>query len=374
MSSNMLRCGVIMAGGSGERFWPLSRKNRPKQLLRLNRPDKSMLEESVELAAGVIGLEHLYVITGIHLVEPIRAALPVLPQENILAEPSKRNTAGALSYAFARIMANYPDQNPDSITIAVTTADHRIGDAQLFKTTLQTAIKAAEEHKALVTCGITPTYPETGFGYIEFCPQTPVMLAEKGLPPIYKTLKFYEKPDLHRATQFLQDGRYLWNSGMFFWKLSVFLDEMEVARPDIRSAIDNLVDGIKNKVDTDIITAFNSIESTSIDYALMEKSKNVLVVKGDFSWVDVGSWNAIALPDACDERGNYRYGDPILIDCDQCIVYNEAGNDAMAVGVLGMKDVVVVTTSDAVLVIPRKRSQDVRKIVEELKRRNASQI
>lgn len=369
-----LRIGVIMAGGSGERFWPLSRRNHPKQLLTLTHPDRSMLSLSVGLLEAVVGREQVHIITGKHLVAPIREAEPSFPAENILAEPCKRNTAGALAYTAAWLMARHADRNPDTITLAVTTADHRIGEPERFRLMVNTAMEAAEQQNALVTCGITPTRPETGFGYVEASREEPVAVGPEGAPPVYKVRAFHEKPDAERAAQFLEGGRHYWNSGMFFWKLSVFLQELRRANQPLADAVDAMTEALKRKDPTGVEQIFEGIEGISIDYALMEKSHNVLMVRGDFPWADVGAWNALASVGEGDTAGNHTVGDPVLVECANCVVYNAAGKDKMAVGVVGMEDAIVVATDDAVLVMPQSRAQDVRAVVEELKRRNAKQL
>ncbi len=373
-TKNILRVGVIMAGGSGERFWPLSRWNRPKQLLALTHPHISMLSQSRALLGGIIRQEHIYIITGRHLVTPICGEETSFPPDHILAEPSKRNTAGALAYAAAWLMARYADHQPDAITMAVTTADHRIGEPDCFSHMVDTALNAAEREDALVTCGIRPTRPETGFGYIEVVDDTPIMTGTGGTPPVYKVRAFHEKPDAVLAARFLAGGRHYWNSGMFFWKLSTFLEELKRAQPTLAEAVVAMTKALKKDDAAEVDCIFDAIESISIDYALMEKSENVLVVRGDFPWADVGSWNAVSFAAECDAAGNHTVGTPVLIDCAECVVYNETGGDKMAVGVVGMSDTIVVVTADAVLVMPKSRAQDVRAVVEELKRRGAPQL
>lgn len=372
--SRRIRIGVVMAGGAGERFWPVSRRAKPKQLLTLTHPDQSMLAEAVERLSAVVGDNSVYIITGGHLVSAIRAAMPDFPFEHVLAEPSKRNTAGALTYTAAWLLARHGDRDPADITLAVTTADHLIGDTPRFAATISTAMEAAEREDALVTCGIAPTHPETGFGYIEADDGCPVMTGACDGPPVYRARAFHEKPDAARAARFLASGRHFWNSGMFFWKLSVFLGELHQVRPDMAEAVYAMARALAAGNQAEVARLFETVESTSIDYALMEKSGNVRVVKADFPWADIGSWNALSDSDHCDGAGNFISGDAIALDCNNCVVYNEPGADRMAVGVVGMTDTIVVVTEDAVLVLPRDRAQDVRAVVEELKRRNARQL
>ncbi len=365
-----LRVGLVMAGGTGERFWPLSRRNRPKQLLHLTRPDKSMLAEAVERLVDLVGEEQTHVITGGALVEAIRAAGGVLSRVQVLGEPCKRNTAGAMLYAAAWLLARHAERDPSSITMAVTTADHRIGDEARFAKALEIALSAAEAKDALVVCGLAPTRPETGFGYIETDGGASVMTGTGGAPAVFRALTFHEKPDAARAAQFLAGGRHLWNSGMFFWKLSVFLEELRLAQPAMEEAIWAMASALRADDEAEVARLFTGLDSISIDYALMERSQRVLVVKADFPWADVGAWNAVDDPDGRDANGNHVVGDPVMVDCADCVVYNACG-EAAAVGVVGMSNTVVVVTDDAVLVLPRDRAQDVRAVVEELKRRKS---
>jgi len=367
-----LRFGVIMAGGAGERFWPLSRKNRPKQLLRLTHPSQSMLGEAVERLTPLIPAERILVVTGRHLVEPIRKARVGVPDENVIAEPCKRNTSGALAYAAAALIGRYPDRELHELTMAVCTADHRIGEPDLFRKTVDAAMTAAEKQAALVTCGIVPTRPETGFGYIDRASETAVF-EERGIP-VYEVGSFHEKPNRETAEQFLASGDYFWNSGMFFWTLGAFIRELRLARPKLAQATLDMGHGWRKGDEGIVAEVFEGLEDISIDYALMEHARHVLMAPGTFPWDDVGLWPALATPEEVDVAGNLKLGDPVVYDSRECIVINEPGSEAMAVGVVGVDNLVVVVTEDGVLVVPKDRAEDVREIVTELKSRGASQL
>ncbi len=370
IKKDSLHVAVIMAGGVGERFWPLSRRNRPKQLLPLNDPDKSMLQEAVERAAALTGNENVYIITGRHLVAPITEAKLSLPKENILAEPCKRNTTGALAYTAAHLLAKHQDMAPERICMATLTADHRIGNLEAFLQATQTAMQVADSEAALVTCGITPTEPATGFGYIETEPDTRCMLDA----PVYQVRAFHEKPDADRAREFLASKRFFWNSGMFFWRLSTFLDEMAHAQPDVAKAIHAMAAALRTNDLGAAEECFGKLDDISIDYALMEHARTIKVVEGDFPWEDVGSWTALRREDTVDTEGNYTRGNPVVLDCKNSIIVNEAGAEKMAVGVLGLSGVTVVVTDDAVLVVDSARAQEVRRVVDALKQRNSNRI
>jgi len=367
-----------MAGGVGERFWPLSRQARPKQLLNLDDPRRCLLLEAVERLVPLIPPERILVVTGKALLEPIRAAQVGVPDKNVLAEPLKRNTAGCLAYAAAVAATRFGD--PEKITMAVVTADHRIGPPARFRATLETALGAAETRNALVTIGVRPARPEPGYGYIEVAES-----AERNTSPasaagsetaaqVLPVLQFREKPDRATAETFLRTGRFYWNSGMFFWKLGTFLSEMRTASPPIHQAIEDMIQALADGNALALERLFAGLPDISIDCALLEKAKHRLVVVSDLIWDDIGAWDALARTFPPDAAGNVAIGDPILVDSSDCIVYNDPGAAKMAVGVVGMQDVAVIVTGDAVLVVPKQRAQDVKEIVKALKARHAPQL
>ena len=367
------RFGIILAGGSGERFWPLSRRNKPKQLLHLTHPDKSMLADAAHRAADVIPLERIFIVTGEHLVAPIQELKIGIPDGKVIAEPDKRNTAGALAYATAVILARYPDLDAKDISLAVLTADHLITDLECFHRTLNAAMTAAENEEALTTCGIQPTEPETGFGYIQADEKGEGSSIIDGVS-VFPVRAFHEKPNRQRAEDFINSGDYYWNSGMFFWTASTFLRELELSQPAIARTVLDMRQALLQNDTEQVNEIFRSLENISIDYALMEHARKVLVVKGTFLWIDVGSLPALTDLHDADENGNCLIGESVLHDVEDSLVYNDLGPDRMAVGVLGVRDIAVIVTEDGVLVIPKDRAQDVRHIVKQLKDRGADQV
>jgi mannose-1-phosphate guanylyltransferase len=367
------KVAVIMAGGSGERFWPLSRKSRPKQFLRLVSGSQTLLEQMIEYIEPLIPLERIFVATGVNHVEGIRKAAPHLPNSNILVEPFKKNTAGCLVCAAASFLARQRDDDSE-LVMAILAADHLILRPEQFRRVISAALSAAENTDSLVTLGITPDRPETGYGYIEIGRKN---LNIKGVPDdiqVFPVTRFCEKPDCTAAAEYVSSGRYLWNSGMFFWRLSTFLKELREATPDLFHAVLEISRALAIEDNDRFHGIFKEIKDISIDYALMEKSKNVSVIKADFGWDDIGSWNSLDRTMPADENGNISVGGPVIIDSRNSIVYNEPGADKKAVAVMGVEGLAVIVSEDAVLVIPKDRAQDVRKVVDELKKRNAKQL
>lgn len=368
-----MRVIVILAGGAGERFWPMSRAARPKQLLTLTSSGQSLLAEAVERAKAVVPAENIYVATSQLLKQPILDANLGIPTENILAEPSKRNTAGCLIFASASILARYRQTGPEGVTIGVLTADHRIPDTTPFVETAKAALEEAENHDALITIGIQPIRPETGYGYLKV-DKTNAALNQNERFPLYKVSAFTEKPDATTAARYIAEGNCYWNSGMFFWRLSTFQTEFNRANPILAETLEDLTDAIMANDDKRAKAIFDAMPSISIDYALMEKSDRVNVIPGNFLWDDLGNWQALQRTFPLDTNGNVAFGNPIVMDCSGSIIYNASGESKIAVAAVGLKDMVVVVDDDAVLVLPKTRTQDVRDVVAALRARDAKQL
>ncbi len=365
--------GVVMAGGSGERFWPISRRLRPKQLLYLTNDKKMMIEEAVDRLLPLIPRDNILIATNDLLREPIKKALPEHADENILGEPMRRNTVGCLAYVTAHVLARYGEE--EDVLMSVTPADHQIGNEERFRATLAASMHFAEEKNALVTIGVHPTRPETGYGYVEITDLNQPLTEREGVP-IYKVKRFLEKPNWEDAERYQASRFYYWNSGMFFWRVSQFMKGLEKALPEAAQCIRAMTEIVRTDPENEetIREHFAKLPNISIDYGLMEKSDTVYVALSDFRWDDVGAWDALTRIRQRDERRNTCVGEPVLIDCKDVIAYNEPGAKNMAVCVIGMRDVVVVTSADGVLVCPKNRAQDVRKAVEMLKKRNADQV
>lgn len=352
-----------MAGGSGERFWPLSRRNRPKQLLDLSGSGKSMLEESIARLRGLCRAEDVYVATAPHLLSPIRKKHIGIDDSNVIAEPHKRNTAGCLVWFVANMLAQ-DEQNAEAEMLVVT-ADHSVRPKEGFQDTVNALLEGAGKERSLGVIGIRPTRAETGFGYVE--------CGEKlGSNPqnvaIYKALRFREKPDAITAQSFVDAGNFFWNSGMFFWRVQVFLDELEKAAPIYRKAIDEIADELRGNHEQSASRLFEKLPNESIDYALMEKSENVLVAQANFEWDDLGSWDSLDRIAPLDADANATLGDTLLMRSSGSIVCNRS--ERQKVCVVGMDDVIVVTVDDIVLICPKAEAQSVRELVAELRERH----
>jgi mannose-1-phosphate guanylyltransferase len=347
-----MRYAVIMAGGIGTRFWPASRKEHPKQFLDIF-GDGTLIQNTVARLQGLVPPEHCLVVTHERYVEQTKKQLPAVPEKNILAEPISRNTAPCIAYAATTLAKRDPEA-----TMAVLPADHVIGNVEQFHKTLDVAYDTAREREALVTIGIEPTYPATGYGYIQYDGAD----TEATDLQAYPVRTFAEKPDQSTAERFIDAGDFLWNSGMFIWRADTILDQIELHLPEAYEAFAPVREAGGN-VGTETLThAFQNSPHISIDYGVMEQADTVYVVPGTFDWNDVGDWRAVYDLSKKDEHGNVIEGNVIMQDSSRCYVQTE---DRLVV-LVGIHDKVVVDTDDAVLVCDRESAQQVKQVVEYL--------
>jgi len=354
---------IIMAGGSGERFWPLSRCAKPKQLLRLTHPEKTLLEEAVERISPLVDKGEIYLSTTTVLADSIKQT-QLVPQHNVLVEPVRRNTLGCIAWAVAHAIASHP-ASWQSITFSVLLSDHKISPADAFRNDVRSAIEVAETTGGLVTIGIEPSRPECGFGYIEVCEPVKGGLA-------YRSGGFKEKPSRDLAEVYVSEGRYLWNSGMLFFTLRGLMEELEKVNSSCSQTILQMADLLGKRDKPGAEEAFARLPNISIDYALLEKSSNVYVVKGSFDWDDVGSLDALDRSLPTDSDGNVVEGNAMAIGSAKSIIYND--NENMLVCTLGVHGLVVIVTKDAVLVCPKHEVQRIREITAKLQERSPEHL
>ncbi len=344
---------LILAGGSGERFWPVSRRARPKQLLRLV-SDKTLLEQTVERLAGLVAKERILVLTNVDQERGVRELLTDFPAENIIAEPAKRDTAAAIALGAGWIAAR-----DHLATMLVLPADHIIKDAAAFRSTLATAARAAEETGALVTIGIKPTWACPGFGYIEL--GDAVEVNGVSATAVHHVVRFREKPNADLAESFLRMGHFRWNAGMFVWSVPSVLSEFNRHTAELATFISQL--RAPGKFDSTLRDQFSQLPKISFDYAVMEKADRVLVVEAGFDWDDVGSWRAVANYFKQDEEGNAINCDATIADSTNNIVFAQ---DGTTVALLGVHNLIVVKTADAVLVCHRHQAEKIKSLVEKV--------
>ena len=331
---------VIMAGGKGERFWPLSREKFPKQLLSLTEK-KSLLQETVERIQPLIPPRDILVVTRCSLARTIERHLPQLPRKNIISEPVGRNTAPCIGLVAKMIK--------EDAVMVVLPADHIITPRGKFLDTLKKAVTLAKETENLITIGIKPTYPATGYGYIE--------TGNREKRQVFRVKRFVEKPDKKKAERFLKTGRFFWNSGMFVWKKSVILEAIGKYMPSLYQKLQ--VISSKN-----ISKLYPGLPNVSIDYGIMEKAKNSLLIPADFSWEDLGSWESLDKFLLRGKKKNAIMGRVSTIDSRNCIMVNKKG----LLSAIGVSDLIIISTEDVTLVFPKGKGQQVKKLVEKLRR------
>lgn len=348
----MKKTALIMAGGRGERFWPKSRKSLPKQFLSLTDDGRTMIQLTVERIRPLIDLEDIYISTNRAYRGLVMEQLPGIPPENILCEPVGRNTAPCIGLGAVHIAKKYEDA-----VMMVLPSDHLIKYNQMFLNSLKDGCSIAEKGKNLVTIGITPDYPETGYGYIKFLPQQADGNA-------YAVDRFVEKPDMETAKEYLESEEYLWNSGMFIWKVSTILDNMKSMLPDLHQGLLNIAEAIgTDKQEMVLEKVFPELESVSIDYGVMEKAENIFILPGVFGWDDVGSWLAVERIQKSNESGNVVTGNIITINSKNNII--QGGKKLIAA--VGLENLIIVDTEDATLICDKGNTPDIKLVLENLK-------
>ncbi|MCL6590477.1 MAG: mannose-1-phosphate guanylyltransferase [Firmicutes bacterium] len=352
---------VILAGGGGTRFWPLSRQNKPKQLLNLSGND-IMLNDTILRYESVIPLQNTVIVTNQMQAELInKILLEQVPRENVLKEPAARNTAACILYAALFIKKKYQEA-----VMTVLPSDHYFTDVEGFRNILKKACDLARQTDKLITIGIKPAFPATGYGYIHFNKEN-----QDPLSRAYEVTNFVEKPTFEKAKEFVDSGNYLWNSGMFAWKVSVILDNYRRYLPRLYKNMMEIYDYLGTGQEAELLNRiYGNLQNISIDYGILERSDEVLVIPGDFGWNDVGSWDALGAIFPSDNNGNIVKANHLGIDTKNSIIY---GNDQL-IATIGIENLIVAVTGDAILICPKNKAQNVKDLVELLKERGLQEF
>jgi mannose-1-phosphate guanylyltransferase len=352
---------VIMAGGRGERFWPKSRQGLPKQFLRLL-GDRTMLQTTVDRLQRLVEPEQIYIVTGKVYYDLVLDQVPEVPAENLILEPVGRDTAAAIGLSALAISR----RDPNGVMI-VLPADHYIADEEHFCEVLRSAVAAAAPGSALVTLGITPNRPETGFGYIARGQLHDIIEGN----PVYAVDRFTEKPDYQRALEYLASGNYYWNSGIFVWRADLIIDEIERRLPELHTGLLQIAGAFgAEDYDSTLLKIFTDLPKISIDYGVLEKAGNVLVLPGNFGWDDVGSWTALESYKEKDAQGNYLEGRGVLVDTNNTLVF---ASDKVVV-TLGVEDLIVVEERDSILICHKEHAQEIKKVISALQKQGYKEV
>jgi mannose-1-phosphate guanylyltransferase len=346
---------AIMAGGIGSRFWPVSRTGYPKQFLDLLGTGKSLIQWTYYRFKNIIPKENIYFITNQQYITTLKEQIPEVSDSNIISEPSRKNTAPCAAYFAHKMMALNPKAN-----IIMSPADHLIMDEKSFERTTLDALEFVSQHNALLTMGIKPTRPDTGYGYIQYD-------VEEELDKVYRVKTFTEKPSLELARTFLKSGDFLWNSGIFIWNVKTIMEELERYLPEMNEVFLQATDVYNTPAENDVINElYSQCTNISIDYGIMEKAKSVYVIPSYFGWCDLGTWESAYENSDKDYLGNAVYGDNVMvIDASECMI--KAPENKLLV-IQGLEQFIVIDTPDVLLICERNREQQIKEYVAEVKR------
>jgi mannose-1-phosphate guanylyltransferase len=353
---------IIMAGGRGERFWPVSRERTPKQLVTLL-GNRSFLQQAVDRVLPLVPLKNIYIITNAVQAPQVRRQLPKLPRQNVVAEPVGRDTCAAVALGAAIV-----GQRSTSAVMAVLPADHVIPEEKKFQQVLADSFDLAGRGQVIVTIGIKPTEPATGYGYIRLGNTLPPPQGAKPCKTtFFKAEQFVEKPNFDRALEYVNSGQYRWNAGMFLWSFVTITQGLEKHQPELAAACQRWFKAAGTpKLDRLLAKEYPGLKKISIDYALMEHAQNVVVADGAFAWDDLGSWNALARHLKADAEGNCAVGDFVHVDGARNIIFDARTKNRTPIAVVGLRDAILVQTDDAVLLAHKSQAQKVRELVRKL--------
>jgi mannose-1-phosphate guanylyltransferase len=351
---------IIMAGGVGARFWPYGTSKLPKQFLPIADSSDTMLQLTVKRLKDIVPLDRIYIITNQQYTGEVKKQIPKIPTGNIIGEPIGRNTAPCIGLASIILK-----QFDEKAKMLVVPADHMIENLDEFTKVVNAGLKFVEEKDAIVTLGIVPSHPETGYGYIQFI-EDAFFSDHESEVGIYKVKTFAEKPTLETAKIFLESGDFLWNSGMFIFRADTLLGQMQKHLPDLYHALQKIEKAFhSNQYQKVLEQVFAEIKGISIDYGIMEKAKNVYVIKANFKWSDLGSWDEVNRIKTKDKNNNVIIGDSFVKDSTNNMIMSSKG----FVGVIGVDNLIIINTKEGLLICRRDRTQEVKEIVDYLKRK-----
>jgi mannose-1-phosphate guanylyltransferase len=367
----MKNYAIIMAGGVGTRFWPKGTSKLPKQFLKVAHDSDSMIQQSFKRLDGLVDISRIFIVTSIKQKDLVRKQLPQIHEENILCEPFGKNTAPCIGLACLFIKQFDPKGN-----VFVLPSDHIIEDVKEFQRVVNSGLKYVSENGGIVTLGLTPTKPETGYGYIQYdiLNMTDVCLknleGEEVHEKIFKVKTFAEKPNLELAKAFIDSGDFLWNSGMFIFRVDTMIKEIKNYLPDLHSSMEKLEDKLhSNDFPEALELAYSQIKGISIDYGIMEKTNHVYTIRSSFGWSDVGSWDEIYNLKEKDINGNVTKGNTVMVDTKNCLIIN----DQKITATVNVEDLLIIDTENGLLICKKGESQNVKEIVDYLKRKGLDQ-
>jgi mannose-1-phosphate guanylyltransferase len=362
-TDNSDRFVIIMAGGRGERFWPVSREKTPKQLITLLGKN-SFLQQAVERVLPVVPLKNIFIITNAVQAPEVRRQLPKLPKDNVVAEPIGRDTCAAVTLGAALVGAR-----STTGVMAVLPADHVIPEEKKFQQVLNDCFDLASRGRAIVTIGIKPTEPATGYGYIQTGePLPPPQGAKPYKTTFFRAERFVEKPNFERALEYVNSGHHRWNAGMFIWSFVTVTEGLQKHQPEMFEACQRWFAAAKNpaKLNKMLAREYPAIKKISIDYALMEHAQNVIAADGEFEWDDLGAWPALARHLKADAEGNCAVGEFIHVDAARNIIFDARTKNRTPIAVVGLRDSILVQTDDAVLLAHKSQAQKIKELVKKL--------
>jgi mannose-1-phosphate guanylyltransferase len=362
-TDNSDRFVIIMAGGRGERFWPVSREKTPKQLITLL-GKTSFLQQAVERVLPLVPIKNIFIITNAVQAPEVRRQLPKLPKDNVIAEPVGRDTCAAVTLGAALVGAR-----STTGVMAVLPADHVIPEEKKFQQVLADCFDLASRGRAIVTIGIKPTEPATGYGYIHVGEPLPPPQGVKGYKTtFFRAERFVEKPNFEKAVEYVNSGHYRWNAGMFIWSFVTVTEGLQKHQPEMLAACQRWFAAAKNpaKLNKVLAKEYPDLKKVSIDYALMEHAQNVIAADGAFEWDDLGAWNALARHLKADPEGNCAVADFIHVDAARNIIFDARTKNRTPIAVVGLRDSILVQTDDAVLLAHKSQSQKIKELVKKL--------